>query len=118
MVADGFEILRDILEDAFAVMVNRGQLAVHDAFGGNDLRAKSVADGLMAEADAEHGNASRRGMDQIKHAACVFRAARARGEQDAVRPHGHDGGDGCLAVAFHHHLRAKGAHQVDEIVSK
>src|SRR5947209_20603797 len=54
MIARGFEGSVDAAEDALALMRDLGELAVHRYRCAHDLAAERLADGLQAEADAEH----------------------------------------------------------------
>ena len=53
VIAGGLERTRHAGEDALAGMMDRRGLAVHQAVGADDIAAVDLADGLVAEADAE-----------------------------------------------------------------
>src|SRR5690606_41081813 len=78
MVADSLEIVRDVLADALAVVVDVGGLAVLDFAGTRDGAAVDVVDALVAEADAQHRDLPGVFADDVAGDAGVVRVARDR----------------------------------------
>ena len=60
VVARRLERVRQPGEHALAVVVDRRRLAVHDPRGAHDLAAEGLADGLVAQADAQDRDLARR----------------------------------------------------------
>ena len=90
MIARGFEILREAAKNRFAVVMNFAGLTVHDFFRADDFATERVADGLMAEADAENGNFAGEVLDD-GHAQTRFaRRAGAGRNNDAFGAHAGD----------------------------
>ena len=55
MVARGFERIGQTGEQIVVVVMDAIDFSVHQTFGADDFSAGGLADGLMAEADAEDG---------------------------------------------------------------
>src|SRR5208282_1717461 len=62
---------RDAAEDGLAVVLDGAGLAVHQRASADDLPAESLADGLVAEAHAQHRGAPGKMPDQFDADACV-----------------------------------------------
>ncbi len=90
VVTGRVERVRQAGEDALAVVVNGRDLAVHDSHVANDFAAKSMADALVAEADAEDGRLAREPLQDIVRHARLVRRTRAGGDDDVT---GFEGGD-------------------------
>src|SRR5262245_5757481 len=58
VIAPGIEAVGKPGKETSTLMANGRGLAMHRAFRAGDLAAKSLADALMAETDAENGNGS------------------------------------------------------------
>ena len=56
MVADGFEGVGEVFEDAFAIVLDHRGFAVFEFSGVVHDAAEGFADGLVAEAYAENGD--------------------------------------------------------------
>jgi hypothetical protein len=67
-------------------MMDLIDLAVDRQGRAHDIAAEGLADGLMAEADAEHRHGVSRGADQIETNACLARRAGAGRQHDGVGP--------------------------------
>ena len=63
-------------------MVNLVGFSVHQSAGALDDSAEAVADALVAETDAEHGNFGGEMLDHIVGDAAFFGRARAGGNDD------------------------------------
>ncbi len=57
VVAGGLEAIGEPGEDALAPVADGARLPVHDPVGADDLAAEGLADGLVAEAHPEDGQA-------------------------------------------------------------
>src|SRR5690348_11605439 len=101
VVARGFEILRELAENRFAVVVNPAGFSVHDSFGAHNFAAESVADGLMSEADAENGNFSGEALHDGDAEAGFARRAWAWRNDDALRAYFLDFFERDFVVAAH-----------------
>ena len=56
VIAHGFERRRDAFENTFSVVGHFGGFAVHETLGTIHFAAEDGAEGLMSEANTEHGN--------------------------------------------------------------
>ena len=83
----------------------------------HDPAAEHLADGLVAEADAEHGHHPGEGLDARAGDAGVFGPARARGEQHGVG-RGRRLVDRERVVAVHDRLGAQLTQVLDEVVDE
>jgi len=106
------------LEDALAVMIDRAGLAVHQVRGADHLAAEGLADGLMAEADAEDGDFAGHVTDERHQNAGLARRAGTGREQDAVGAECFDLLNGQLVVAMDFHLGTQFSKVLDEVVGK
>ena len=79
---------RQAAEKAAAVQGHFLRLAVDDPPRGDDAAAERVADGLVAQADAEDGNRAGKPLDALHADARFFRPARPGRDDDARRVHG------------------------------
>src|SRR5512145_1335840 len=68
-----------------AVMLDGGNLAVHDAPGANDLPAEGVADGLMPQADAHERHRRVELTDDIHRNARLARRTGAGRQENRLR---------------------------------
>ena len=118
MIAGGGHGRGESAEDGLAVVLDRAGLAVHQVLGADDLSAESGADGLMSEADAEHGNFAGEVADDVDADAGVLRGAGAGGDDDALGMHGGDFGDGHLVIAAHFDVSAQFSEILDEVVGE
>src|SRR4029079_10422336 len=82
MVARRLERAVDAAEHAFAAMAHLAELAVHRLRRAHHLAAERLADGLMAETDAEDRHARRGVIDQIEADAGLVRRAGAGRQHD------------------------------------
>src|SRR5690348_1636129 len=115
MIARGFEWRVDAAKDAAAIVLDFGKLAVHRHRCAHDLAAESLADRLVAEANAEDRDARRRGGDQVEADAGLVRRARAGREHDGVRLGGDHGARRHLIVTMHLDLGPELAEIVHEV---
>ena len=95
------------VKDAFVVVRDGAGLAVHQVRSAHHIAAKSRADGLMSQADAENRHFAGEVPDQIDADAGILRRARTGRDHDALRVHGLDLGNRDLVVAAHLDLRAQ-----------
>ena len=77
---------------------------------------ESLADGLMTQADTQHGFAGSIGADDIKEQACLGRYAWTRRKDDFVE--GFKVGELELVVAQHGYFGAQRLHQMTQVVGK
>ena len=105
-------------EDGLVVVGDGAGLAVHQVRSAHDVAAKSRADGLMSQADAENRNFAGEVPDQIDADAGVLRRARTRRDHDALRLHGLDLGNCDLVVAANLDLRAQFPEVLNQVVGK
>ena len=82
MIARRLERARQGVEDGLALMQNVGDLAVDGLRRAHDLAAKGLADGLMAEADAEDRDFRAGLADQVEADARLVRGAGAGRQHD------------------------------------
>src|SRR6266498_4633943 len=118
MITARLERRVEATKDRLAVMKNFSGLTVDNPGGAYDESAKSLANGLMAQANAKDRNASGKTQNQRKRYSRISRAARARRDQDSIR-------DNCLnliqcylVVASHDDVLTKLAQVLDQVVSK
>ena len=116
VVARRLERARQPREDPVVVVQDRRGLAVHQPPGAHDLAAEHLADGLVPEADAEHGYARAEFADDGLADAGVARFARPRGDAHACGIQRGEFVHGDLVVATHDGLRAEFAEVLDEVV--
>ena len=72
MIACRPESTRQTLEDAFALVGDSGQLAVHEGRRPYNLAAIGLADGLVAQAHAKYRNTGTCGSNEIEADACLI----------------------------------------------
>ena len=77
VVAGGLEAIGEPGEDALAPVADGARLPVHDPVGADDLAAEGLADGLVAEAHPEDGQAPGVAADDLHGDPRVLRRARA-----------------------------------------
>ena len=118
VVARGHEVLRQLAKNRFVVVMDAAGLAVHDFRRANDASAESVADGLMAQADAEQRNFAPELADDFDDDAGFFRRAGAGGNHDAVGLLGGDIGEGDLVVAMDFELFAQLAEILRQVIGE
>src|ERR1043165_7952106 len=94
VVARGGEAIFEAVEDGLAVVANLRRLAVDGRGAADDSTAEDLADGLVAEADAEQRHVACERGDEFGRAAGLVRRARPRRDDDAVRSY--------LILHFHH----------------
>jgi hypothetical protein len=86
VVAAGGKRLRQALEHPAAVVIDGGDLAVHQLGCAHDAAAEGGADPLVPEADAEHGALGAKPADDVHRNAGILRASRPRRDDDPLRP--------------------------------
>src|SRR5215468_6375959 len=106
------------MEYALALMRDLAQLAVHGRGAADDRAAEGLPDGLMPEADAEHGNPAGGLLDEIEADAGLVRRARTGREDDALRRHGHRLVDGEGVVALDRQAGTQFTQKVVEVVGE
>ena len=87
MVAGGRHRHGQALEDAFVVVHDGAGFAMHEMGSAHDFAAESFADGLMSQADAQHGNFSGELANQFDADAGILRSAGAGRDDDPLRLH-------------------------------
>ena len=118
MIARGFEVLREIAKNGFAVVMNFAGLAVHDFFCADDFAAEGVADGLMAEANAENGDFPGEALDDGNAQAGFARGAWAGRNNDALGAHARDFVESDLVVAAHGEFLSELAEVLRQVVGE
>ncbi len=106
------------VEDGFVVVRDRAGLAVHQVRSAHDVAAKSRADSLMSQADAEHRHFAGEVPDQINADAGILRRTRSRRDHDALRLHRLDLSNRDLVVAANLNLRAQFPEILNQVVGK
>ena len=107
VVAGGREILGEILENRFPVVVDLAGLAVHQVGGPQNLAAKRFADCLVSQTDTENRRFAGHFLDQGHGDAGFLRRAWSRRNHNAVGVHAMDLADCNPVVAMHLHLGAQ-----------
>lgn len=118
MVARRGKSLRKPGEYIGVAMRNGGSFAVHESIGSHDFSSEVVADGLMAEADAEEGDFTGKCGDHLDGNSGFERRARARGNEDSVGLEGEGFGGRDLVVAKYALLHAQLTEVLDEVKSE
>ena len=118
MVPRGREVLRDAGEHAFSRVVDLRQFAVHQGGGANHAAAIDLADGLMAETDAEDRHHGPRAGNQLEADAGPVGIARPGRQHDRLRRLGQDLIHGDLVVAIDARRSAQFAEEMDEVVGE
>ncbi len=118
VVAAGGQLVGEAGEEAAAVVLDRGGLAVHELPRRADLAAEGLGQRLVAEADAERGDAAGEAAEDLERRAGVGRAAGTGGDDEVrrlepLRPVGVD-----RVVPADHDVRAELAEQVREVVGE
>ena len=106
VIAGGGEWRVNSAKDGSAVVLDRTGFAVHERSGAHDLSAESRANGLMSEADAEHGALSCEVADESDADAGVLRSAGAGRNYDALGGECFDLINGDFVVAADFDARA------------
>ena len=114
MIARGAERPVDAAKHARACVLDLEHLAVLRR-GAHDLATKRLADGLMAEANAEDRNARRRLGDEFEADAGFVRRARAGRQHDRFRLGGDDLFGGNFVVAMHDDVRSEPAQVMEQV---
>ncbi|MNN48952.1 hypothetical protein D3C81_1634540 [compost metagenome] len=99
-------------------MLDRRSLAVHQGLGADHFAAKGLADGLMAQADAEDRHVQRRGLQDGQADAGLIRGAGAGRQQYGLGLQRPGFLDGQVVVADDMRLGAQLREVVDEVVGK
>ncbi len=118
VVAGGCDRAGKAGENTFASMENRGCFAMHEVFCADDFTSKNLADGLVAEADAEDGSGVTKLADDITTDASFVWRAGARGDANALGGEFADFVDAHSIIANHLHFRAKLAKVLHEVVGE
>ncbi len=115
VVAGGLQALGESAEEVFAVMGDGGGLAVHEAVGPDDVSSEVLADGLVAEADAEDGDLAGEGFDHGDGDAGFGGRAGAGGDEHAFGLEGDGFFYGDLVVSEDALLDAESTEVLDEV---
>src|SRR5712691_1449766 len=118
VVARGIEVLLELREDAAAIVMDAGGLAVHLLARPGHGAAERLADGLVPEADAENRRGRVEASDQPERDARAVWIARPRGDDDALGLESFYLVERDLVVARHVHAGAQLAHVLDEVVGE
>ena len=118
MIARGREILRNAGEHALAGVMHFRQLAMHQGRRAHHAAAIDLADGLMAETDAEDRHHRPGACDQLEADAGPVGIAWARRQHDGLGRLGQHLVDGDLVVAVDARRGAQFAEEMDEVVGK
>src|SRR5262245_8949025 len=118
MVARGGEVLRDAGEHAFTGVMHLRQFAVHQGRRTHDPAAIDLADGLMAEADAEDRHCRPGPLDQLEANPGAVGIAWSGREHDRLGGFCQDLIHGDLVVAIDARGGAQFAEEMDEVVGE
>ena len=118
VVAADLDVLRQSLIETAAVVADSRDFAVDDLARAHDLAAEYLADGLMAEADAEDWHFAAELADDIFADARIPRDARPRRDDDARVLFRLDLGHCRLVMADDLDVRAKLRQQLVDVVGK
>src|SRR6185369_10545450 len=118
VVARGLEALGQRLEDATVVVLDARRLAVHLLRRPRHRSPERLADGLMAEADAEDRGGLVKAMDEGEGDAGAVRSSRAGGDHDTFGGEARDLLHGDPVVADHPHGRAQLTQILDQVVGE
>src|SRR5882672_3752383 len=118
MITTGFERGFKRAKDRLAVMQNFRGLAVDNRSRAHDAAAKSLADRLVAQTNAEDRNAAGETRDQREGYSGVGRATRPGRDQDATRKTLLDLTECYFVVSPHDDVLAKLTQILDQVVSK
>ena len=109
---------RQVPEHPLALMVELIGLAVHDTGGAHDLAAEGLADGLMAEAHAEDGQATGEMADHVQGDPGLVRRVRPRRQADPIGRKSLDAGQIDGIVAHGVDIFTEFAEILDEVVGE
>src|SRR5687768_8032042 len=115
MIARRRKILRHAAKDIGVVVTNRRGLAVHQSRRPNNLSAKILTDGLVAEAHAENRLPARKGLDDVQRDSRLTRGTRAWRQQHSLRVQRDGLGRRNLIVAKYALFHAQLAKILDEV---
>src|SRR4051812_16469661 len=118
MVARGYEILRQLAEEVFLVVMNAAGLAVHQLWRANHACAKGIADGLVPETHAQQRHFASEAPDHLHADTGLLRNARTWRDHDALRLHRRDFIERDLIVAAHFQLFTKLAEKLSQVVGE
>src|SRR5215217_2193391 len=85
MISGGLERIRKPRKNSCAVVSDHRDLAVHDSWSAHDCPPERLADGLMAEADAEDRHGAGQSLYQRDRDAGLARRAGSRRNDDAIQ---------------------------------
>src|SRR5262245_14387693 len=118
VVAGHLEAARQGTKHALAGVMDLRELAVHRLGRAHDPAAVGLANGLMAEAHAQHGDVGTRRFDQLQADAGLVRRTGPRREHDALGREANHLGDRNLVVTEDLASGAKLAQEVNEVIGK
>ncbi len=118
MVAGRGEILRHVLEDIGAGVLDRRGFAVHQAVGPDDVAPEMLADRLAAQTDPEEGFFPREGLDHFQGDSGFGWRAGAGRNQHAIWIEGEGFLGGDLVVAKYALFHAQLTEVLDKVESK
>lgn len=118
VVADGVERAGDIGKELLLVVEDGRCFAVHHAIVHHDTGAEGMADALVSQADAQQGDSSAEGADDIVGEAGFAWRARAGGDQDLVGMELFDLGESDLVIAADLEGHLHFAQVLDEIIGE
>ena len=118
VIAADLDVLRQSLIEAATVVADARDFAVDDLARAHDLAAEDLADGLVAEADAENRHPAAKFADDILADARLLRDARPRRDDDARVLFRLDLGHCRLVMADDLDVRAKLRQQLVDVVGK
>src|SRR4051812_43122400 len=111
-------MLRQAGKDALAVMPDPGHLAMHYLPCFYHAAAKSLANRLVAKADAQQGNFAGQALDQPEADSCLARRAGPGGDNNPLRRHARHLIDRQGIVAEHAAPRAELAEVLHQVVGE
>src|SRR6478672_3481730 len=118
VIARRDEWIRQVPENAAAVMPNGRSLAVHELARVHDASTESLSYALVAEAHAEERNLACEAFDKRHRNARLVGRAGSRGNHDTLGLHSRDIVDRDLVISTYDNLFAELAEILDEVVGK
>src|SRR5579859_1161127 len=101
MIAIGFKWLWQAVEETFALVIDQRGLAMHWLRRSNNAPSIDLPNGLMPQADTQHGNVWAKALDNLAGETCFVRGTRPRRYDNLIWLHGSDLIQRHLVVAAH-----------------
>jgi hypothetical protein len=118
MVARGLERLWQVFEHPLAAVVDHGCFPMHDPLRPDHLGAENLADTLVTQANAKHGDAGTQGAHHVQADTRLVRRARPGRNHDSLRLHFCNFIDRYRVVAHGFHFRPQFTQVLHQVVSE